>query len=821
MTIYDSVQVRNVARWLIACWIVSTQLFSTMSAQNPQHPVAAFQNDPNNEPREHPIDMKHMRVEVSFEPERGLVKGRVSHVFVPLRPEIDSVFFDGPAIRVLEATLNGRPLRFKTLSAGIAVYPNPPLHWGKADSISFVYEANPRRGIYFVGWNDPKSLSRKQIWTQGQGIDNRHWIPCYDDMNDKMTTEMIVTFDGAYRVLSNGAKISERSNRDGTKTWHYRMSRPHSSYLVMLGIGKYAVETRKSKRGVPVHLWYYPELGDRVEPTYRYSAEAVDFMELETGIPYPWESYSQIPVQDFLYGAMENTTATVFGDFFLVDSRAFLDQNYIDVNVHELAHQWFGDLITGRNSKNAWLQEGFATFYPKLFGRRVFGEDHYQWTRRGEHNAALAASETDRYPIVHSKAGGARIYQKGSSVLDMMMYVFGEAEFKAVIRQYLRKHSYANVVTSDLYHAFQDTLGLTAEWFFDQWLYRGGEPHYEVMYDDVVVAATSTRQTEITVRQVHPTDELVKLFRMPLVFQVHYADGTFDAKREWVEKQTERIVISNPQKKSIAFVLFDPGSYVLKKVIFRKPLAELKEQAHRAPTMIDRYDAIVAMREFDLRSKRDALVAAYEREAYHAVRAEVVSQLVNDEDDKSANLIKRALKDPHASVRLNVASSLRNVSESVRQDFEGLLRDSSYTIVLNTLERLCRRFPDNAARYLDLTKEVAGVGNQVKIKWLEIEAGLGGKSSCESIVTYASSSYEFRTRVNALNALKRLNYVDDALLPHLFDALVHPNARLRGPATDFAGYLFQQSAYAKKLQDYYRARRWEPWQREILDRVVR
>ena len=217
----------------------------------------------------------------------------------------------------------------------------------------------------------PTGRSRKQIWTQGQGVDNRHWIPCYDEQNDKLTTETIITFNSDYRVLSNGVLSNEHRNADGTTTWHYAMSHPHSVYLVMLAIGKYSVEERQSRRGVPVKLWYYPEYPDRVEPTYRYSTEAVDFLERETGIPYPWESYAQIPVQDFLYGGMENTTATVFADFFLVDRRAFLDRNYIGVNVHELTHQWFGDYITGRSGRQSWLQESFATFYAKLFLKEI------------------------------------------------------------------------------------------------------------------------------------------------------------------------------------------------------------------------------------------------------------------------------------------------------------------------------------------------------------------------------------------------------------------------------------------------------------------
>lgn len=794
--------------------INSSTLFS-------QSPFVSYANDPDSEPREHQVDMKHMRLEVSFVPEQGLVKGRVTHFFSPLRPKVDTLFFDGPGITINEAQLNGKPVRFTTSADGVTIFPSPSLVWGRSDSVTFLYEATPRKGIYFIGWNDPQNMSRRQIWTQGQGIDNRHWIPSYDDMNDKLTTEIIVTVQKGLNALSNGVKVGGKENRDGTNTWHYSMTRPHAPYLVMLGIGEYAVESRRSRSGVPVHLWYYPDQQDRVEPTYRYSAQMIDFMEEQTGFRYPWESYSQIPVQDFMYGAMENTTATVFGDFFLVDARGFLDRNYIDVNVHELAHQWFGDYVTARSSKHSWLQESFATFYPKIFRREVFGADDYQWMRRQEHTSALTASQSDRFPIVHSRAGGARIYQKGSAVLEMMMYTFGEPEFKAVIKHYLRKHPYANVETVDFYHSFQDTLGIVPDWFFDQWLYRGGEPHYEVSYADVQVKGVPGRQTEILVRQTHATDELVKHFKMPVVFEVHYTDGSMGSVRSWVERETERVVVPNPSGKAIAFVLFDPGSMILKKVQFQKSFQELRAQAINAPLMIDRYDAAVAMRSIGLDVKREALIQAYDKNTFHAVRSEITAQLANDPHASAQTLLRRSLRSGSAPVRLSVLTNLKNIPTDFREDVEPLLRDSSYAIVALALEKLSREFPEHAERYSDWTKGVEGIGNEVRIKWLELKSGRGDESAIKTLAAMTSRSYEFRTRVGAMEALKRLNYLGPDVLPHLFDALTSSNNRLRAPAAAVAASFMQQAAFGDQLRKFYQSQSWEGWQREMIERVIR
>jgi len=821
MNHFPGVRVVSIA---ILCLII----FSATTAQETGYRTVTRYEGIASEPREHVVDIIHMRVEVTFDAPKGIVKGKVTHIFTPLRRQVDSIFFDGPGVKIFRTLLNNKPVKFTMSDDGVTVHLSPPLRWGSTDSITFVYEARPRKGIYFIGWNDPDNISRKQIWTQGQAADNRYWIPMYDEMNDKMITETMITFDKQYQVLSNGTKISERANHDGTKTWHYTMTNPHSSYLLMIGVGKYAVQTRFTQRGVPVHLWYYPEHPERVEPTYRYSTECIDFMEEETGVHYPWESYSQIPVQDYIHGAMENTTATLFGDFSLVDSRMFIDRNYVSTNMHELAHQWFGDYVTARSEKGTWLQEGFATFYAKLFRKKLFGEDEYQWLRRGEQNSALAASERDRLPIVHPKAARSRVYAKASALLDMMMYTFGEQEFKRVINYYLRHHGYQNVETHDLYLAFQDTLGLTPDWFFDQWLYRGGEPHYEVSYQDITRG--KKRETQVSVVQTHLVDELTGLFRMPVVFEVHYVDGSLERKREWIEKQSHAVVIPNTKGKDIAFVLFDPGSYVLKEVTFKKSFEELRAQALHVPNMIDHYDAILALRgvEADLRVKQQLLAQLFDKEKYPQIRVELVSQLAKDSSVLGLGVMRKALKDPAVEVRAGALNNIKVITSSVLTDYEMLLQDSSFNIVTATLAKLCEAFPENAPRYLEQTRTAYGPSCKVKIKWHEINVGLaqnsswqGNRSSIDSLVKYASNSYEFGTRKNAFEALRRLDVCEDALIPHLFKGVLNPNGSLSASAASALETFYQTSANKQKIKKYYESRTWEGWQGEILEKIIK
>ncbi len=801
--------------------ILSCLLSVSISAQNSYR---SYLKD-NTSYREHSLDITNMKVEVSFVPEKGLVKGKVSHAFKVLQKQVDSVFFDAPGITIKSATLNKQVLPYTIVKTGVWVKPASPLEWDATGTIVFEYEATPRKGIYFIGWNVPENKTvnpfavRKQIWTQGQGIDNRYWIPMYDDMNDKFITETTITFDKQYEVLSNGLLKKKTSNKDNTITWQYAMSKPHAGYLLMLGIGKYAVKKTKSGKGVPMNLYYYPEFADRAEPTYRYSEKMIDFLEKETGVAYPWESYSQIMVQDFLYGAMENTTATVFGDFFNVDNRAYLDRNYVGVNCHELTHQWFGDYITARDVRDTWLQESYATYYPKQFTREILGEDEYNWQRRGEQNSALEASKKDRNPIRHTNAGSPRVYPKGSNVISMMAYVLGEEQWKRALNDYLTKHAYANVETNDLQQSIQDKLGVDMSWFFDQWILRGGEPQYNVHYEDVM-KASGARYTEISVEQTHQRDEVVGFFKMPIAFEVYYADGTSDKVKQWISEAYEVVKIDNKAHKEIAFVLFDPNSQVLKSVTFKKSFDELENQVLKAPYMLDRYDALVALKTFPIAEKRDLLMEVFKKETFHQMKAEIISQLVNEET--LAAELQHVFAQSAPAPKLAAIKNYTGNNDLWKQAFVKALQDSSYDVVQSALEKLCKLYPSEASVYLESTRNVMGMTNSVNIKWHELAVAnqIHKQESINALVDYSSNLWEFRTRNNAFLAIKTLGYCDNKLVVNLFDAMLSTNGRLATPASQLAEFLAQQTEFKSMFTAYYKSQTWEAWQTEQLKKYM-
>ena len=296
------------------------------------------------------------KADIGFIPDSSKVYGILRYDFKILKP-VDSIFMDAVDMKFFNVGLNGKRIRFRNDSKKIWIK-----HQFKKDTtyqLSFNYSAYPKRAMYFIDWNIDNG--NKQIWTQGQGKYTSNWLPSIDDMNDKIEFDLSVSFDSNYQVVSNGKLINKQIHNSNT-TWYFDMQQPMSSYLVAIAIGNYEKKIEYSKSGIPLEMYYYPEDSLKFEPTYRYTKQIFDFFEDEIGVSFPWQNYKQVPVKDFLYSGMENTSTTIFSDAFVVDSIAFMDKNYVNVNAHELAHQWFGNFVTTAWWNDIWLNEGFARY---------------------------------------------------------------------------------------------------------------------------------------------------------------------------------------------------------------------------------------------------------------------------------------------------------------------------------------------------------------------------------------------------------------------------------------------------------------------------
>ncbi|MCX7549866.1 M1 family metallopeptidase [Xanthomarina sp. F2636L] len=416
------------------------------------------------------VDFTHADVRLSFDLDSFKVHGLINYQFKILK-DVDSVYLDAIAMNFDDVLLNGKKVTFRNDGKNLIIYSQ--FNAIQNYLLSFKYEAEPKKALYFVGWENE---APNQIWTQGQGKYTSNWLPSLDDTNDKIEFDLSINFNSDYEVVANGVLVDKEVNAENT-IWKFDMKEPMSSYLLALVVGKYNVHKETSKSGIPLEMYYYPEDSLKMEPTYRYSKQMFDFLEDEIGMLYPWQNYKQIPVHDFLYAGMENTSATIFSDGFVVDSIGFVDKNYVNVNAHELAHQWFGDYVTAKSSEHHWLQEGFATYYALLAEKDVFGKNYYYW-RLYEYAQELMDQNRSgtSTSLLNPKSSSTTFYKRGAWALHALREEVGDEAFTHAVKNYLKAHPFAIVETTDFISEVEKTSGKDLTQFVDIWLVQIGFP---------------------------------------------------------------------------------------------------------------------------------------------------------------------------------------------------------------------------------------------------------------------------------------------------------------------------------------------------------
>ena len=414
------------------------------------------------------VDFKSANAFLGFVPDSSMVFGKVWYKFEILQPT-DSVYLDAVNMDVENVEIRVRNENPKPIDFNInndKIYFKYSFEESETYTVYFDYEAYPKKALYFLKRNNDW-----QIWTQGQGKYTSNWFPSIDDVNDKIVFNLSLVDCEANTFLSNGVQSLSIPLPDNCVKYQYNMQHPVSSYLLAVAIGKYHKKTETSKSGIPLEYYYYPEDSLKVEPTYRYSKQMFDFLEEEIDFAYPWQNYKQVPVHDFLYAGMENTSCTIFSDAFVVDSIGFNDRNYINVNAHELAHQWFGNLVTATSGEHHWLQEGFATYYALLAERDIFDDNHFYFQLL---NSAIDLGQQDiagsGTSLLNPKSSSLTFYQRGAWVLHALKSKVGDEVFKQAVKNYLEMHQFDNVETSDFISEVERLYGKSLSGFVNQWI---------------------------------------------------------------------------------------------------------------------------------------------------------------------------------------------------------------------------------------------------------------------------------------------------------------------------------------------------------------
>ncbi|MGB9701730.1 MAG: M1 family metallopeptidase [Candidatus Kapaibacteriota bacterium] len=785
-------------------------------------PIVSYYKDAGNIYYERLVDYYYYTAKVKFQPEENLIISDVSFKFKKLRDNVDSLVFYAPNFKIKAIIVNGFKANYYFNDKNLIINLPIKLEDEKENTISMSYDVKNYDGeIYFIGWDDSTGRRRKQIWSHRP----HGWLPYADA---RVTCDNYITFDSTYKVFSNGERVEVINNNDGTYTWHYKMSKKHPYFSTALAIGKYDYKQLTTKRGLTEELWYYPEQENRFNETYQYSTEMIDFFENEFNYKYPWSLYRQAPLADYMYGAMETTTSTVFGDFLFIDKAAYYQRNYINVNAHELAHQWFGNYITHISNRDVCLTESFATFYAKIFEESIFGKNYYDWEREKELRKVLAAAEKDNYPVGSSFSGVARIYQKGSMVLSMLREIMGEKDFKRVINFYLNNYAEQEVQIEDLLYSIYKVTGSDYHWFFDEWVYRGGEPTYKVSYNN----NSKGDSLFVKVAQVQPLTETTGIFKMPIAIDIYLNDGTKSTVNVWNDKADTTYNFKILDNKKVDFLVFDSDRKIIKNLKFSRSFEELSKQALRADNLLDRFDAILELSTVPSNTKFELYKQVFYKENYHLIKAEIIKQLSDLKEKEFTKIIKDAINSNDELVIQSVVENIKIVPKELLKEYETLLTgktNSNYNIE-KALENLCKSNPDKISKYLKLTRYAFGWrGLNIRMKWLEISYNFAKENNdhqklnliLREIIDYSSISYEFETRMNALQLLKTLNYIDNEVARNIILASIHWNSKLRSAGKEVFDYFISKPETKEILIQAKEKSQWKDFQMPKIEKLFK
>ena len=646
----------------------------------------------------------HYKLVVSFDEHEKKVFGTTSIRCTPLLENIDSLVLDAETLDVSAVSLStGLRLGYSNRSPELIIHLDRGYSPGDTLTVVVDYSCSPHKGLYFIQPDRANPLRRRQIWTQGEDMDNHCWFPCYDYPNDKATSEVIATVRDNYTLLSNGKLVSERHDKNaGTRTFHWRQTKPHPSYLIMLAAGEYAI-VQDRYRDIPLQYYVYPQDTGKALLSFGCTPRAMKFFEEKMGYPFPWDKYAQIVIEDFMWGGMENTTAVTMNEATVVDARARLDFPEDAVVAHELAHQWWGDLVTCRDWTDLWLHEGFATYCENLFKEHEEGKDALAYEmHKGAESIRIIDQSLGRKPIISRDSYATNLYTRGAWVLHMLRNILGEKAFWRGLRLFLRRHEFANADTHELSLAIEDATGQNLQWFFDQWVYKAGYPHLVV--HKLWSEETDTLSLSITQTQV--IDSLTGIFKVPL--RIHYA--TVHANKDtlvWLTRHHQDVGI--PLSEEPLMVIVDKGEHLLKDIDFERSPAELMYQLLHADDAVDR---VIAAKELHRSDDDSLVVAALLRSAVHdpfwAVRKEATVALGDVSAPGVGDSLMVVARDRDSRVRSAAIRGLANFRrEDVIRFVESIAgRDSSYVVLaacVGTLADLdSTRGYDAARRYVDM-----------------------------------------------------------------------------------------------------------------------
>jgi aminopeptidase N len=631
------------------------------------------------------MDILNLALDVTPDFKRRTVAGKAVLTFQPIAKPLPELRLDAVDLDVQSVTSTEKVLGYQITDKKLVITFAEPIAAGKETSVTITYSAEPVHGLYFrtpeMGYKEGDT----HLFTQGEAIEARHWYPCFDAPNEKFTSEVTCRVPEGMIVLSNGRLLSdEKDPATGLRVVHWRQDKPHATYLISLLAG-YFKKVEDRYKEIPIA--FYTPVSDIEEAatSFQDTKDGLGFFEKEIGVPYPWAKYDQVCVNDFVAGGMENTSITTLTDRTLFRKETENIRTSQGLMAHELAHQWFGDLVTCKDWSHIWLNEGFATYYAHLYDGHKNGRDSMLY---GLYESAKGITDRtdDTKPIVYRKFDDPNeqfsylAYPKGGWVLHMLRSQLGEDLYRRCIKTYLEGHQYGSVTTEDLNKAIEQLSGRSFDRFFDQWVYHAHHPELEITYS----WDERNKLAKLAISQNQKLSDDVMLFQFPLPVRFKCAAGTYDRQIN-VKEKSEDFYFALPGAPKL--VRIDPDLTLLAKIKFTPPEAMIQEQ------LADNYDVIGRVLAVEhLGGKKDhtsvqKLKVVLKDDPFYAVRMEAAHALRTIHSDDAFAALTDNLQQADARVRRQVVSAIT-----------GFYRTEAYDTLLQRLGK--EKNPDITAAAL-------------------------------------------------------------------------------------------------------------------------
>jgi aminopeptidase N len=762
--------------------------------------------------RDRKVDIAHVKLDITPDFDARTVAGVTVMRFAPVGKElrtleldavdleIESIGVEGDGVAVEDFQITDEDKLEITFENAIAV--------GAETTLTIRHRCEPRHGWYFRTEAMGYPPGDDHAWTQGEPEKHRHWFPCYDYPNERFTSEVICHVPEGMTVLSNGRLLGTEKNDDnGLVAFHWLQDKPHVNYLISVVAG-FLEKLEADHDGLPLAFYTPPSEFENAANSFRDTRAIIAFFEKEIGVDYPWDKYYSVCVADFIAGGMENTSVTTLttGTLFSTESENLHTSHQLDA--HEAAHQWFGDLVTCQDWSQLWLNEGFATYYTQLYEEEKNGRDDMLYGMYRSASQVLRSSDTK--PITWRgyeqpmQQFDYRAYPKGAWVLHMLRSQLGAEMFRECIRTYLERHRDQVVVTRDLMEVFEEISGRSWERFFDQWVHHGGDPELKISY----AWDQEKKKAKITVEQKQAINDKVMLFHLPLPVCFHTENGIHDFVAQ-IDEKKEVFWWALPEKPTA--VRIDPEYTVLAKIDFKPAKALLHAQLELEDDMMGRLFAVQQLADKDDAVSIDKLKESLNGDAFYGVRMEAAKALAKIRNDKALAALLDSRGQEDARVRQEVVYSLGKFFDDQAYDalVEVVNGETNPDIVASAVNVLGKYPGDGREEILLTALRRDSFRNQVAVGAISAARVGRDESLTPAVLDYLRAneskfvSRDFASALNSLATLASNREVPerDAVREFVSGYVAHPKERLRTGAMKALGTLADERSIPL-LQDF-------------------